>query len=110
MPKSAARQASDHEDAPKRFPPAQNRERRIQQLVAIAEELIEERILAKTASPTEVTAVLRYGSPIEVANVARVQQHTRYLQAQEEKARSETVRQEMFEKAMAAMARYSPDD
>lgn len=59
------------------------------------------------ASPTEVTAVLRYGSAAEIANVERIKAQTAYLKAQEEKAKSETVRHEMFEEAMEAFSRYS---
>lgn len=106
MPKSASSGERDPEDVPPRLPPAQTRERRIQQLVGLAETLVEERLRKGTASPTEVTAVLRLGTPIELANVARVHEHTEYLKAQKEKAQSETVREELFQRAMDAMSRY----
>lgn len=108
MPKSAASGARDPKDVPKRLPPARTRERRVQQLVALAENLVEERIRNGTASPTEVTAIIRMGSELELANIARVKEHTEYLQAQKEKARSETVREELFQNAMKAMAQYQP--
>lgn len=110
MPKSASSGPRDQEDIPNRLPPARNPERREQQLLVLAQNLLEERLRTGTASPTEVTAVYRTGTAIERANVARVEQHTKYLQAQEEKARSETVRQEMFENAMKAMSRYAGED
>jgi mannose/cellobiose epimerase-like protein (N-acyl-D-glucosamine 2-epimerase family) len=92
-----------------RLPPARTRERRIQQLVVQAEDLVEERIRKGTASPTEVTALLKYGSEIEKANLDRIRAQTEYLNAQRAKAESETVREEMFTRAMEAMSRYSPD-
>lgn len=109
MPKSASSGARNPEDVPPKLPPARTRERRVQQLVKLAEDLVEERLRTGEASPTEVTAVLRYGSALEEANVERIRMHTQYLEAQKAKAESETVREEMFQKAMEAMARYSPE-
>lgn len=106
MPKSSSSDARDPKDVPPKLPPAQTRERRAQQLAALAEDLIEERLRKGTASPTEVAAALRLGTEIEQANIARIKMHTTYLEAQRKKAESETVREEMFTKAMEAMARY----
>ena len=106
MPKSSSSAERDPKDIPPPMPPAQTRERRVQQLISLAENLVEERLRKGTASPTEVTAVLRYGSEIEQANIERVRMHTQYLGAQKAKAESETVREEMFQKAMEAMTRY----
>lgn len=92
-----------------RRPPARTRERRTQQLVVLAEELVEERLRNGTASPTEVTAVLRLGTAQELANVERIKAQTDYLHAQRAKAESETVREEMFKEAMEAMSRYAGD-
>lgn len=47
---------------------------------------------------------------MELANIERVKMHTAYLEAQKAKAESETVRQEMFELAMKAMAKYQGRD
>lgn len=71
-----------------------------------AEELLEERLIQKTASPTEVVAVLRLGSETELANIERIKANTEYLKAQREKAEAETVRDSMFQDAMDAMKRY----
>jgi hypothetical protein len=75
-----------------------------------AESLIEERIRAGTASPTEVVAVLRLGTAMEEANIERIKMHTEYLKAQKAKAESETVREELFTEAMKAMSRYRGDE
>jgi hypothetical protein len=88
------------------MPPARSRARRAQQLVSLAEGLVEERLRNGTASPTEVCAVLRLGTEIELANIERIKMHTEYLAAQKAKAESETVREEMFKEAMEAMSRY----
>jgi hypothetical protein len=106
VPKSRARQGSGSEDLPPLSPPARSRERRTQQLVAQAEKLIEERIRNGTASPTEVVAIIRLGTELERANIERIRMHTEYLQAQKAKAESETVREELFTRAMQAMTRY----
>jgi hypothetical protein len=78
--------------------------------VSAAENLLEERLLAGTASPTEVVAAVRLGTEIERANIERIKMHTKYLEAQKAKAESETVREELFSKAMEAMRRYSPSE
>lgn len=110
IPKPQSSPGRDPESLPPRLPPATTRDRRVQQLVVQAEALIEERIRKGTASPTETVAVLRLGTAMELANIERVKMHTAYLEAQKAKAESETVRQEMFELAMKAMARYQGRD
>lgn len=106
MPKSASSGPRNPEDIPMRLPPARTDDRRRQQLVSLAQDLIEERLRNGTASPTETTAILRWNSEIEQANVARVRKHTEYLEAQRAKAESETVRQDMLKEAMDALQRY----
>jgi hypothetical protein len=110
MPKSASRPGSGDEPISNYPPPARTRERRVQQLVTQAENLIEQRIRAGTASPTETVALVRLGTEMERANIERVKMHTSYLEAQREKARSETVREELFTNAMKAMTRYQGGD
>jgi hypothetical protein len=106
MPKSASSSERDPEDIPPRLPPARSRPRRAQQLVVLAENLLEERLRTGSASPTEVTAVLRLGTEMEMANIERIKMQTQYLQAQKAKAESETVREELFSRAIEAMSRY----
>ena len=106
MPKSSSSSERDPEHIPPRLPPARTRERRAHQLVSLAEDLLEERLRTGTASPTEVVAAVRLGTAIEEANIARVRMHTQYLEAQKAKAESETVREELFTEAIAAMSVY----
>lgn len=106
MPKSASSGERSPEEVPIKLPPARTRERRVQQLVVQAENLIEERIRKGTASPTETVAIVRLGTAQELANVERIRAQTEYLVAQRAKAESETVREEMFSRAMDAMGRY----
>jgi hypothetical protein len=47
---------------------------------------------------------------MEEANIERIKMHTEYLKAQKAKAESETVREELFTKAMQAMSRYQGRD
>ena len=109
MPKSAMSGERDPKDVPMKLPPARTRERRTQQLVVLAEDLIEERLRTGKASPTEVTAIIRLGTAQELANVERIKAQTKYLEAQQAKAESETFREEKFQEAMAAMSRYAGD-
>lgn len=53
---------------------------------------------------------MRYGSEIERANIDRIKAHTEYLHAQKAKAESETVREELFTNAIAAITRYRPTE
>lgn len=106
MPKSASSPEREPEDIPTRLPPARTRERRAQQLVYLAEDLVEERLRTGKASPTEVTAVLRLGTQLELANIERIKMQTEYLAAQKAKAESETVREELFTQAIEAMSVY----
>lgn len=110
MPKSSQAAPRSPEDIPPKLPPAKTRERRAQQMVMYAEDLLIERLRTGEASPTEVVAAVRLGTEIERANIERIKMHTQYLQAQKEKAESETVREEMFQKAMDAMSRYSGEN
>jgi hypothetical protein len=81
----------------------------MQQLGKLAEDLLEERVRKGTASPTESVALLRLNSPVEIANLRRIEAQTAYLEAQRAKAESEAVREDMFQRAMEAMSRYSGD-
>ena len=110
MPKSSSSPERSAEHVPIRRPPARNHERRVQQLVGLAEDLIEERLRTGTASPTETVAVIRLGSEMERVQVERIRAQTDYLHAQRAKAESETVREELFENAMNAMKRYAGDE
>lgn len=107
MPKSSGGSERDPELIPPRLPPAKTRTRRVQQLVRYAEDLLEERLRTGQASPTEVVATIRLGSEIEQANIERIKAHTEYLHAQRAKAESETFREQKFQEAMEAMARYA---
>lgn len=109
MPKSANSGERDLEDIPRQLPPARTRERRTQQLVTLAEGLIEERLRKGTASPTETTAIIRLGTAQELANIERIRAQTEYLVAQRAKAESETFREQKFQEAMEAMSRYAGD-
>lgn len=101
---------NSRESVPPRLPPARTRERRSQQLVSLAEDLLEERLRMGTASPTEVVSVFKSGAEIERANIERIRAHTAYLEAQRAKAESETFREQKFQEAMEAMARYRGED
>ena len=106
MPKSASSPERDPNLIPTRMPPAKSRERRVQQLVGLAEGLLEERLMNGTASPTETVAILRLGTEYEQANLERVKAQTAYLQAQRDKVQSDAVREAQFEEVKAAFKKY----
>jgi hypothetical protein len=98
--------ANPSDDRPIRRPPARTSRRRVQQLVVQAQDLLEERLQNKTASPTETVAILRLGTETELANIERIKAQTEYLKAQQAKAQAETVSGELFKEAMDAIVRY----
>lgn len=71
-----------------------------------AQDLVEERIQNKTASPTEVVAILKFGSEYEQLNLERIRAQTELMKAQREKSVAETVSGEMFKDAMDAIVKY----
>ena len=91
---------------PIRRPPARTSTRRTRQLVVQAQNLIEERIQAGTASPTETVAIIRLGTETELANIERIRAQTELLKAQKAKSEAETVSGQMFKDAMDAIVRY----
>jgi hypothetical protein len=101
---------SGSEGLPRRRPPARTSRRRVQQLVAIAQDLVEERMLDKKASPTEVVAILRLGTETELANIERIKAQTLYLEAQRAKAEAETLNESLMSDAMKALGRYRGED
>jgi hypothetical protein len=74
--------------------------------VVQAQNLIEERIQAGTASPTETVAIIRLGTETELANIERIKAQTELLKAQKAKSEAETVSGQMFKDAMDAIVRY----
>lgn len=98
--------ANSPDPRPIRRPPARTSMRRTRQLVVQAQDLIEERIQQKTASPTETVAIIRLGTETELANIERIKAQTELLRAQRAKADAETVSGQMFKDAMDAIVRY----
>lgn len=109
VPKQAASQPRDPDSVPPRRPPARNRDRRVRQLAAYAEDLLEERLRNGTASPTEVVAALRFASEHELASVERIRANTELMKAQREKAMAETANEELMTNAIAAITKYRGD-
>lgn len=82
----------------------------MQQLGQLAEDLLEERVRKGIASPTETVALLKHNSPREQEDLKRIRAQTAYLVAQRKKAEAETIREDMFQRAMDAMSRYAGDE
>ena len=106
MRKSAEGDGNPSEEQPIRRPPARNQRRRTQQLVLLAQDLVEKRLAEDRASPTEVVAILRLGTESELANIERIKAQTEYLHAQRAKAEAEMLNDTLFSDAMEAIAKY----
>lgn len=91
-----------------RLPPARTQRRRVQQLVVQAQDLVEERMQQRVASPTEIVAILRFGAEAELANIERIKAQTELAKAQRAKAEAEVLDSQMFKDAMDAIAEYRP--
>lgn len=110
MANHAGSNGNTPEGPPIRRPPARTSRRRVQQLVTIAQDLVEERMLEKKASPTEIVAVMRLGTETELANIERIKAQTAYLEAQRAKAEAETLNESLMKDAMEAIGRYQGRD
>ena len=100
------RKASD-KSVNKRRPPALSPEAREKQLISLAVDLAEQRLLDGTASAQEVVHFLRLGS-----TRARIEQEMLKDQSELVKAKTEAIKsakrvEELYESAMIAMKRYS---
>lgn len=91
----------------KKCRPALTPEARENQLIALAIDLVEQRMLRGTASSQEVTHFLKLGSPREKLERERLQKENELLQAKKDSLESSQRQEELFEKAINAMKKYS---
>ena len=98
--------------AGRREPPALTVEGRFDQLVALAVDLAEERLLDKSASNQLVAEIIRYGSQKEKLMRDKIQRETEMLAAKAEALKAQETSMRMIDEAMKAFAAYSgtPDE
>ena len=82
-------------------------EARENQLIDLAVNLIEKRLLEGTASSQEVTTILKLGTTRARLDNERLAKEVELVQAKTEAYKSGVRMDELYEKAMAAFKRYS---
>jgi len=94
-------------DGGKRRRAALTPEGRENQLINLAVDLIERRLLEGTASSQEVTTILKLGTTRARLENERLAKEVELVQAKTEAYKSGVRMDELYEKAMAAFKRYS---
>ena len=87
--------------------PALDPENREKQLISLAVDLVEQRLIAGTASAQETTHFLKLASKKAKLEVETMELQKELIAAKTEAIKSEKHREELFVEAIAAMKRYS---
>lgn len=95
--------------------PATSQEAREAQLVSLAFDAVEQRLLNGTASGQEITALIKLGSIKTKYEMEKLRNETEVLKSKKEVLDAAKRTDEMYDKAMAAMRTYvgleeMPDD
>ena len=91
----------------KKIRPALNPEARENQLIAMAVDLVEERLLDGTASSQETTHFLKIGSTKNRLEMEKIKRENELLEAKVENLKSQAREEELFAKVITAMRSYS---
>lgn len=91
----------------KKIRPALTPEARENQLIALAVDLVEQRLLDGTASSQETTHFLKLGSMKNRLEMEKLQEENKLLQAKTEALQSAKRIEELYSEAISAMRRYS---
>lgn len=94
-------------DRPKRRPPAKTPEGRENQLISLAYDEAERRILNGTASSQLLTHFLKLGTPKEKLEREKLQKENELLTAKTDAINSSQEIKVLYEEAIDAMKRYS---
>lgn len=92
---------------PRKIRPAMTPEARENQLIALAVDLVEERLLNGTASSQETTHFLKLGSMKNRLEMEKLEEENRLLRAKTASLESAKRSEELFAEAIKAMRRYS---
>ena len=87
--------------------PALTPEARENQMIALAVDLVEQRLLDGTASSQETTHFLKLGSMKNRLEMEKLQEENRLLKARTEALQSAKRAEELYSEAIKAMRRYS---
>lgn len=91
----------------KKIRPALTPEARENQLIALAVDLVEQRLLNGTASSQETTHFLKLGSTKAKLELEILEKEKELMAAKTEQLKSQKRMDEMYVKAIAAMKKYS---
>ncbi len=113
MPRRITSQYNSNEKTEtKQIRPAMTREARENQLISLAEQLVEIRLLNGTASSQEVTHYLKLSAEKEKRNleVEKLKRENALLEAKVESLKSAAHSEELFENAIKAFTSYRPNN
>ena len=106
MAKVQSKPKYSKENQPK-IRPALTPEARENQLISLAVDLVEQRLLDGTASSQETTHFLKLGSMKNRLEMEKLQEENKLLQARTEALQSAKRVEELYSEAISAMRRYS---
>lgn len=92
---------------PRKIRPALSPEARENQLIALAVDLVEKRLLDGSASSQETTHFLKLGSTKNRLEMEKLEEENRLLKARTEALQSQKRSEELFDEAIKAMQIYS---
>ena len=92
---------------PRKIRPALSPEARENQLIALAVDLVEKRLLDGSASSQETTHFLKLGSTKNRLEMEKLEEENRLLKARTEALQSQKRSEELFAEAIKAMQIYS---
>ena len=98
---------ADTKNTTRKIRPALTPEARENQMIALAVDLVEQRLLDGTASSQETTHFLKLGSMKNRLEMEKLQEENRLLKARTEALQSAKRVEELYSEAIKAMRRYS---
>lgn len=98
---------ADSKNTTRKIRPALTPEARENQMIALAIDLVEQRLLDGTASSQETTHFLKLGSMKNRLEMEKLQEENRLLKARTEALQSAKRVEELYSEAIKAMRRYS---
>ena len=98
---------ADSKNTTRKIRPALTPEARENQMIALAVDLVEQRLLDGTASSQETTHFLKLGSMKNRLEMEKLQEENRLLKARTEALQSARRVDELYSEAIKAMRRYS---
>ena len=103
----AKAKATSSPNASRKMRPALTPESRENQLISLAVDLVEQRLIDGTASAQEVTHFLKLGTTKERLEREKLEEENKLLRAKTENLQSQKKMEEMYEQALDAMRDYS---